>query len=1004
MTVFESVKKAVAQAPEVILAELGVNLETKIRNEWTQCRCPLCDDRSGSASITARGFLHCHQCSSNLDLFEWVSLKTHEPIHEIAIRLAERLKVEITKPPAQKHSGQMPARMTEEVLTHAINDLWTADQASQARKFLAERKLDGDPEFLGELGVGFARGYIVFAQRDHNGKIQDRYRGYLPGGTIKWQWFGKGSGGPGIWQGHRPVQATTKVLMLEGEWDVLTAYLRLQLHEAGWSVATWTAGASSSPKLHDIPKAWYNHEVHICYDNDVFQGIAYDKYWVKDKSQRKLEQLRRNLLTKVAPTFAEAQCDVIIRQIPIPAVELWGADFRDWVNRGGINLADLPAFPLDKIPSLTNPIEQLDFDELWDGHLGQRVSSRMQVSAIGGDDLIFPTTCMLKCQLGQLACCSTCRAPKEFADGFIPTEEYQQELSIGLAEDDLEAYVLKHIVKRPKSCPEARIVVVEGKPASHWAATRTGGDDTRQRTLHVISTQPPSLSGEVDVSGVLHSHGNGLLMFADHVNQLDRAEVDLGSIQGDLRRHCPVNAESVEVIDEYLDTRWKDISKHATRVFGRRDIYVACELLFHSVIGIMVSGKVRRGWLDIAILGDTRTGKSMTINNLIKWYQLGGMVSAVDNVSRAGLVMGADGKGMMKPGLLTKSHKKLLAMDEFHWLVNKRSMGDDHPMSWLQSARDEGKVYGVKIYGDRALPAKVRLITISNWARSSRRSHAYPCEHFGWVYGSPETLSRLDFGLVVEGPPSSDEFDDVPEVFNLELARSLVLRAWAQDANQVIVRPESEALAFEYAASWKHKFTSEKLPLYTPEEKPYSLLRIATAVANLCFSHVPGDPYSVVVNTVHVEWAAAWLLHVWEASGYDQFSRSALRNDTEDSPFAIERFLMVNLRLDDPAHASRVLDAFMHGFDSHDDCAMLGLISEDDKRSFISKGTRLNVLTHGGGDRRGMFVMTDIAHRVAMQLKQLSLDDPDEFVTRYRKLVSWTRADSGPEGLVPLEA
>jgi hypothetical protein len=190
----------------------------------------------------------------------------------------------------------------------------------------------------------------------------------------------------------------------------------------------------------------------------------------------------------------------------------------------------------------------------------------------------------------------------------------------------------------------------------------------------------------------------------------------------------------------------------------------------------------------------------------------------VDNISRAGLVMGADKNGMMRPGLMTKSHKKLLALDEFHWLVNSKRLGDDHPMSWLQSARDEGRVYGVKIYGDRALPAKVRLVTISNWAHSRRRSFTYACEHLGWLYGSPETLSRLDFGVVVQGQPTQTTFDPTEEVWTRDLAQALVLRAWAQEPHQVIVEPDAEVHAFDVSESWRHLYAIDRLPLYTPEE------------------------------------------------------------------------------------------------------------------------------------------------------------------------------------------
>jgi hypothetical protein len=71
-SIFELVKQAVAKTPEVSLREFGAELGKSIKGDWFQCVCPVCDDKSGSASKTRRGFQNCHQCSSKIDLFQWL--------------------------------------------------------------------------------------------------------------------------------------------------------------------------------------------------------------------------------------------------------------------------------------------------------------------------------------------------------------------------------------------------------------------------------------------------------------------------------------------------------------------------------------------------------------------------------------------------------------------------------------------------------------------------------------------------------------------------------------------------------------------------------------------------------------------------------------------------------------------------------------------------------------------------------------------------------------------
>lgn len=990
MSIFDDVRRAIALSPHSTLESLGLEPQKKIDGEWTPIKCPLCTDSGGSASITQEGFIKCHQCGVKGDVFTWFGMKEALKPYDAAVMLAERLRVVRTVP----KPGRLPYRMTEDVLAQAVHDLWTTPAAGVCRDFLAERKLADDPELLSKLGIGWIEGYIVFGQRDEGGMLKERFRTYTPNSLSPWRWTGRGTGGVSLWLTERPLR--DRVLMLEGEWDVLTAILRLRLEDQGWTVVTWNGGASSGPSLADVPRGWRGKDVHLCYDNDVFQGPDYDNYWTNGKTnQSKNNTLLKNLLGKVAPTLREAGCAVWIRQIPIDPRVVWGGDFRDWVNGGGTDLTALPCYRFETLPPVVPRRQELEFDDLWNDHIGEPVKTRAQVSHVYSDDIVMPTTALLQCQLGQLPVCNACQGPRRFSNGVVPLAEHQEVLMLGVVHKDLENYILKHVVKRPKACPEARIATQEGQPASLWYATRSGvSDDTRQRTLPVVSLEPPSLSGEVEISGRVYSDSSSLAFYAETVVPLDRAEVDLTRTQVDLRRFACSRATETRHIDDYLDRRWRDISRHVTRVHGRRDVHVACELLFHSVAGLAIGGKVRRGWLDVALLGDTRSGKSMTMRGLIDWLQLGAIHSAVDNISRAGLIMGSDHHNNLKPGLLTKSHRKLLVLDEFHWLVNSRKLGDDHPMSWMQSARDDGRVHGIKIYGDRILPAKVRLMTISNWARSRKRSFAWPCEHLAWLYGSPETLSRLDFGLIVDGPPSQQTFDPVESNWTVDMARALVLRAWAMEPHQVILEKPAVELAFELAESCREQLSCDRVPLFTPEEKPYSILRIATAVANMCFSYPAEDVYSCVVQPVHVNWAFEWLWHTWTLSGYDKYSSATMSNTRPETVFAIEKLLTVTLRLDDPAQAARVLDIIMGGLHPTFDAPLLGLVVDADRYRFFSSAARINLMTPGRDADRGRLVLTDVAHDVAKRLADMARSDPEGYIHRFRQLSSWSTGGS----------
>lgn len=927
---FTLVKEALPAQADAILAEFGIkhNREgTRLKGDWTTgFHCPLCSDKSGSASFTHQLYLKCHQCGAKADVFDWLGKHTGKKPWDLCKQLAERLQVKLpdVKRASAKQRG-MPPRMTESVLQAAIHDLWDHKDAEPSRALLAERKLD-DPVLFAQLEIGWIKGWIVFTSRDERGTLLERYRGWNPGNPkLKWMWHGipSGTGGVGIWPSptKNPGREASKVMLLEGESDVLTALARLKLHEQDWLVCTWTAGATSCPQPKDIPRVIHGKPVYIGYDNDVFQGPDYASYYCETKAgknpahaRQSLEQRLRNLLQKVAPLFASLGCRVSLMQCPVDPREKFGGDFRDWVNGGGRNLSDWQTFPFEDLPDYGKLIIDLPFSEVF-GAVHKAVRTRVQVEAIARDDVTLSNVFEMKCEMGQHPACAQCPGARQFPDGLIDMQGFQRELVVGLEQQNVSDKIIKDVIQRPKGCPRIEVVPVDITNGSEWKGMLPGKvEDSTQRILHVFSPDPPSLSGEMEIEGVPYPNGrgNGVVFLADRVKQLDKAEVDLAPVMQELLAQCPANSDDLGAIDEFFAVRARDLSYHVTKIYGRQEIHIAHDLLMHSVLRAKLFGAVQRAWLDICVFGDTRTGKSLTFRRLLEFHQLGIHHTAVSNMSRAGLLMGASKDGLLKPGVLPRNNGKMVMLDEFHFLVQNSL--NEHPMSWMQSARDDGVASGVKIYGNRDLPAAVRLVTIANWMRNKRRNFQFDCEHLGALYGAPETLARLDFGLAINTQPSQLQLDSCEQFWTRERTRALILRAWSQDASQVFIEPDAEDFAKQCCIDWKDRYDAEQLPLFTPEEKSYSLLRIACAVANCVFSHPKHDPYSVHVRRVHVEWAANWLAHTWMLSAYDIYSYKRRESQEVVKIFEAERMLTVELNMDDPIIAISRLQAMLTPF------------------------------------------------------------------------------------------
>jgi hypothetical protein len=1013
---FSKVKTAISAQADAILAEYGVKHHkegAKLKGDWTTgFLCPFCGDKSGSASFTHELFMRCHQCGYKGDVFDWLSKHIGKKPWDVCKALADRLNVTLPKGQRQaKSTRAMPVRMTEEILAAAIADLWDHKDAAPARELLAERKLD-DSVTLTHLEVGWIRGWIVFASRDERGVLHDRYRGWNPANPkLKWLWHGQGSGGPGIWPCRHPEKGA-KIWMAEGESDVLSALCRLRMHENGWHVVTWTAGATSSPQPKDIPRWMHGREVHVAYDNDVFQGPVYQDYYVETKpgkdanhARMALQQRLRNLLEKVCPTLTSLKCNVVVRQCPVKPTEKFGGDLRDWIDSGGRDLSDWPAFRFEDLPSYGRIILDLPFAEVFDNP-HKLVRTRVQVEAIARDDVTMSDSWEMLCEMGQHPACAACPGARLFPDRMIDGTDFQRELAVGLEQQNVTEMIVKNVIQKPRGCPRVEVVPLSVTNGHEWRGCQPGKvESAQQRSLHVFSDEPPSLSGEMEIEGIAYpnARGNGLVFIARSVRQLDKVEVDLAPVMQELLQECPAFTDNVADIDAYLARRARDLAYHVTKIHGRRDIHIAHDLLMHSVLRASLWGAVQRSWLDICIYGDTRSGKSLTFRRLMDFHGLGISHTAVSNVSRAGLLLGADKNGMCKPGAMPRCNGKAMILDELHFLVQNSIR--EHPMSWMQSARDEGIASGVKIYGNRDLPAAVRLGTIANWMRNRRHAFEFDCEHMGALYGAPETLARLDFGLCVSGDPEQRMLDKVDQFWTKERTRTLIMRAWSQDPSQVVIDDAAFELAKAYCEDWNGVYDSESLPLFTHEEKCYSLMRIALAVANICFSHPRDDPYSVHVRMVHVQWAANWLTHVWQSSGYDIYSQKRKGSQTVIKPFHVERLFLCNLHMNDPLEAASRLSMFLTPFTPSEIVTLTGLEIQA-AHNWLSRMVACHVFERSRSQNgyNLQYQLTSGARQMLGNMIRYAETEEEQWLHRLSVLKSWNQSEMARDPDVPTMA
>lgn len=990
---FRTVKEAFATDLDRSLQVLGIQPAKGGNRQWQACQCPCCTDTDGSCSISREsGFINCKQCSRKMDLYEWWR-EAHgaKDDWDACHQIGEKLGVKYEKPKARK--GSRGKRMTPELLDLAIDQLISSPEAEWAREFFKKRDL-WDIQQLASFGVGFLDGSIIFAQWAPDGSLRDRYRIYNPTAKSKWTWSSLGSGTPqGFWPAcPQDIPQNAEIMLCEGEFDVLAAWKQAKLHRRETPICafTWTGGAGSPVQSNLMPPLWAKRHVYICYDNDTFQGPDFDKARAPNpKKLREMGRRRESMIHGVVDKFTANKHPVTLLTVAIDPVDRFGSDFRDWIADGR-KFDELPRCSVDDlVVNHEEPIE-CSHSEVFT-NTGELVHFQGSVTVIERLALMVPVISRIDCPMGSKNCCRDCPVMRKFADQEIIWSQHRGVLLNALMSRNPEAFIVKKLIQKPNACNECNIEHVETKVGAHWRSSDGGSEDSNaMQELHIISMDSPSLSGTIGVTGYAQYTDKSVGVLAIKLEQLDKAEVDLDEYHQDLLQLCPWRSDDEAAIDRYLQTMVGDYTNNITQIYGRPEIHIGTMLVAHSALWYELDGHRFRAWLDACFFGGTRLGKSETIKRLFEYWKLGVNFTAMDNFSRAGLTVGgADNGARMQPGLFPKNNRKMLFLDEFHHMTD----GDRGVMMHLQSARDEGKVSALKVYGDLKLPAAVRLITAGNWAKRTRSSFQFYCQHLQAFYGVPEALSRMDFAWCIDTQvkmvPEEAEHHWTPE-----LARALILRAWAMEPHQIKMPKECVDLAKQTALEWDSIYAADDLALHTGAEKFHSILRIAIAIANMCYSHPDGKPEECQVRMVHVRWAINWLIHCWENLQYDQFSASRISARTLKQPYRIECALTVWLDLNDADEASVILSRLT---ESNTARGLQNLIlgsgaCEEPKHyhRWVNYMLRLGGLFEKSENQYNTtFVPTDGCLDLLRALIDLAREDPEAYVSRQRALARW---------------
>jgi hypothetical protein len=325
-----------------------------------------------------------------------------------------------------------------------------------------------------------------------------------------------------------------------------------------------------------------------------------------------------------------------------------------------------------------------------------------------------------------------------------------------------------------------------------------------------------------------------------------------------------------------------DMALNVTHIYGRDLLHVGYDLVYHSPIAFKINDRnIDKGWLEMGVIGDTRTGKSEIGARLISHYRAG-ILQSCEGMSFAGLVGGVqqiDGRWHMSWGVIPMNDRRLVVLDEVSGLK------ESGVVEQMSSIRSSGLAQITKIATEET-SARTRLVWLMNpMDGSSLGDNALGgMGAMRTVIPNAEDVARFDFFMAtakddVQASVINSGFNEHHSpTYTSELSEALVKWAWSLTRENVIVSRQAAQTASDMATELGGRYVSDP-PLIQAENVRFKLLRIAAALAARTFS--ADEKGRLRVNREHVIDAVTFLDTIYEedAMGYARASRKSKQAD-----------------------------------------------------------------------------------------------------------------------------
>lgn len=848
-----------------------IQIERVEANGDTMVRCPLPGHKEtkGSFSINVHtAVYHCFGCNSKGNALTLVKelegLSSNVEANDFIMNFFGKTKEKKPKKPEKKveKKEKEPTKYIDKSVIDGFVSNLNYDVVSKMKLLWG-----ATDEAIKEYEIGWDGSRVIFPIHDEYGYVNvRRYMFDAPEGQPKVISYDKGYGEGRLWPLRNLLNEKDTVWLCEGEKDCFSAISR------GLNAVTGTTGAGTF-KDEWVPY-FKNKHVNIVYDNDDMG---------KSGAMSVLEKIKA------------VAAGVRVIHLPVPNNK---EDLSDFFNKYSKTVEDLYAvasgteekvFFKEAVADgidMSSPVKITLADASKAEYFNKAIE--MECLVVGTAELYMPPKKIEVCCPGGFEKCKFCIIKNQGTDDrltveFSPTQG--KVLNLIDCSDPQQIGWIKRELNLSETCrvnikklETFNIQVVALTPKINFSGEHRPVYTKAYYIGQGLQNNSTYLFRGYTTAEPKHNFATQVLIEAlpdqASIRDFRLAASDIEELEVFRAKPNPEDPTDYSSIENKMIDITKTLECNITKIWGREHVHLAVDIAYHTPQSFMFSGELRdKGWADILIVGDPRTGKNKIAEGMMKYYGMGVSVSG-ESVSFSGLVAGQDSDlGIVKWGIIPQNDGRLVIIDEMSGL-------DVSTISRLSSIRDVGNCVYIKIKESKTF-GRTRLIFLSNPRGEGVliKDFPYGINVIKSLIGNSEDIARFDFVLVLSDEEVNSSLinkihDEVMEnKYPSSSCKKLIQWAWSRRPDEVIIdRPA--VLACLQCADILAKKYSPSIPLVIAADVRFKIAKVAAALAVRTFNTYDKDARTVVVEARHVYLAKKYIEMFYDkrACAYDKFS------------------------------------------------------------------------------------------------------------------------------------